>query len=74
MPRWGGSQTRCVTFRPKVRKMSKLGDGQPNQVPNMEKPQHIAAPDQPAPNRRPAKTRMQAWAKIDGGKGTWKPK
>jgi hypothetical protein len=25
-------------------------------------------------NRRPAKTRSQAWAKIDAGKGTWKPR
>jgi hypothetical protein len=74
MPRWGGSQTGFATFRAKVSEMSKLGDDQPNQVPNAGKPQLAVTPDQPQPKRRPSKTRLQAWAKIDGGKGTWKPK
>jgi hypothetical protein len=76
MPRWAGSQARFATFAAKVRKMSKPGDGQRNspegQVPDPKPPKQAVAPDHP--KRRPAKTRLQAWAKIDGGKGTWKPK
>lgn len=72
MPRWGGSQAHSATFHSKVREMS--GDDQSNssknEVPSLKPPQ--LAPGQP--KRRPAKTRQQAWAKIDGGKGTWKPK
>jgi hypothetical protein len=80
MPRWDSVQARPATFRSKVSAMSKLsGDGpsgqvQPNPVPDAKPPQGVAAPDQPKPKRRPSKTRQQAWAKIDGGRGTWKPK
>jgi hypothetical protein len=74
MPRWGGIQGRSATFRPKVRKMTKFpaGDGQNSKVPEL-KPK--AVPPLVAIKRRgPGKSRVQAWAKIDSGKGTWKPK
>jgi hypothetical protein len=75
MPRWGGIQPAPATFGTKVRKMNKhiSGDGRINRVPDA-KPEPVPLPDQPAPKRRPSKTRAQAWAKIDAGKGTWKPK
>jgi hypothetical protein len=74
MPRWGGSQARSAIFRTKVREMSKIisGDSQPKRVPDV-KPEAASLPEQPV-KRRPSKTRQQAWAKIDAGKGTWKPK
>ena len=73
MPRWGGVQAPSATFRSKVSKMAKLpaGDGQNSKVPEL-KPQAAPAPD--AKRRGPGKSRTQAWAKIDAGKGTWKPK
>jgi len=52
--------------------MAKLsnGDGQNTKGPE-SKPQPAAA----APKKRgPGKSRSQAWAKIDAGKGTWRPK
>jgi hypothetical protein len=72
MPRWGGVQAPSVTFLSKVIKMAKLpaGDGQNNKVPEL-KPQPATAA---AKRRGPGKSRAQAWAKIDAGKGTWKPK
>jgi hypothetical protein len=71
MTRWGGSQPPAAILRTKVREMTKQipGEGQTTRVPDAK-----PAPDQPAPKRRPSKTRAQAWAKIDAGKGTWKPK
>lgn len=76
MPRWGGSQARSATFRTKVREMNKLtsetgmsGDNPINRVPD-GKPELAPSQGQPMPKRRPSKTRMQAWAKIDAGKGT----
>jgi len=52
--------------------MAKLpaGDGQKTQVPEL-KPQAATAASK---RRGPGKSRSQAWAKIDAGKGTWKPK
>jgi len=54
--------------------MAKLpaGDGQNSKVPEL-KPQAATAVDA-AKRRGPGKSRTQAWAKIDAGKGTWKPK
>ena len=49
------------------------GKDQIHRVPDA-KPEPAPLPDQPAPKRRPSKSRAQAWAKIDAGKGTWKPK
>ena len=49
---------------------SPAGDGQNNKVPEV-KPQAVAVV---AKRRGPGKSRAQAWAKIDAGKGTWKPK
>jgi hypothetical protein len=46
------------------------GDGQNTNVPEM-KPR---PPLEAAKRRGPGKSRAQAWAKIDAGKGTWKPK
>jgi hypothetical protein len=48
----------------------------PSNIPKGQGPNRKPQPaaDQPQPKRRPAKTRQLAWAKIDGGKGTWKPK
>jgi hypothetical protein len=52
--------------------MSKItaGDGQNVKVPEL-KPQPKAGADK---RRGPGKSRTQAWARIDAGKGTWKPK
>jgi len=74
MPRWGGVQGPAATFGSKVSKMAKLpaGDGQNSKVPEL-KPQAATAADA-AKRRGPGKSRTQAWAKIDAGKGTWKPK
>jgi hypothetical protein len=47
------------------------GDGQSTKVPEL-KPQ--AATAAVSKRRGPGKSRSQAWAKIDAGKGTWKPK
>ena len=53
--------------------MAKLpaSDGQNIKVPEL-KPQ--AATVAVSKRRGPGKSRSQAWAKIDAGKGTWKPK
>jgi len=48
------------------------GQGQNSKVPEL-KPQATTAPDA-VKLRGPGKSRTQAWAKIDAGKGTWKPK
>jgi hypothetical protein len=47
-------------------------NGQNSKVPEL-KPQ-AAAPLAAIKRRGPGKSRAQAWAKIDSGKGTWKPK
>jgi|HubBroStandDraft_5_1064220.scaffolds.fasta_scaffold618014_2 hypothetical protein len=73
MLRWGSVQAPSATFRSKVSKMAKLpaSDGQNIKVPEL-KPQ--AATVAVSKRRGPGKSRSQAWAKIDAGKGTWKPK
>jgi hypothetical protein len=73
MLRWGGIQEPSAIFGSKVSEMAKLptGDGQNTKVPEV-KPQAAAAT--PTKRRGPGKSRSQAWAKIDAGKGTWKPK
>ena len=75
MPRWGGVQAPSATFRSKVSEMAKVTaeDGQNPKVPEL-KPQAAAAAAEAGKRRGPGKSRTQAWAKIDGGKGTWKPK
>jgi hypothetical protein len=72
MPRWGGVQAPSASFRSKVSEMAKVtaGDGQNTKVPE-PKPQAVADASK---RRGPGKSRTQAWAKIDAGKGTWKPK
>jgi hypothetical protein len=74
MPRWGGIQEPFATFRSKVSEMAKLpaGDGQNSKIVPELNPQ--AATAAASKKRGPGKSRSQAWAKIDGGKGTWKPK
>ena len=48
------------------------GDGQNSKVPELK--QQAVPPLVTAKRRGPGKSRAQAWAKIDAGKGTWKPK
>jgi hypothetical protein len=45
-------------------------DGKDSKVPEVI-PQAATAESK---RRGPGKSRSQAWAKIDAGKGTWKPK